>query len=133
MSIYVDTSAFIVLSDVADSRNASANQAWSSTIDSGNDVITSSFVLIECICLLHARIGTIAVHKFLDDIIPIVRVIWTDPRVYALGVSALLASPGKGGPSLIDCVSFETIRACGINDVFAYDKHFEGRGYNLVG
>jgi predicted nucleic acid-binding protein len=48
-------------------------------------------------------------------------------------MSALLASSGKRSPSLVDCVSFEIIRKSAIDRAFAYDHHFEDRGFKLVG
>lgn len=40
---------------------------------------------------------------------------------------------GRGDPSLVDAVSFELMRAEGIEEAFAIDPDFEREGFSLVG
>jgi predicted nucleic acid-binding protein len=38
----------------------------------------------------------------------------------------------RGGPSLVDCVSFVAMRDLRVRLAFAYDRHFETAGCRLV-
>lgn len=133
MNIYIDTSAFLAILDPSDHRNARAIQTWQDLIDSNDWLVTSSYVMIESISILHNRFSTPVVQRFLSEIVPIVEVDWADVGDHTVAVGALLSRPGKGGPSLVDCMSFETIRKRKLQDVFVYDRHFEDLGFNLIG
>jgi predicted nucleic acid-binding protein len=95
--------------------------------------VTSLYVVTETICLLHSRFGTQTVQALLTDIMLIVEVVWADVPMHAEAVTAMLAHPGKSGPSLVDCMSIEVIRRRGIEDVFAYDRHFADRASTCWG
>lgn len=133
MVTYVDASAFFAIVSSSDKNNQAAEAAWIELLDKGAHLVTSNYVLIETIALLHARLGTLAVQRYLSDIMPMVEVAWADVGSHVAAVTAMLAHPGKGGPSLVDCMSFEVIRERRITEVFTYDRHFEGRGFTIIG
>jgi predicted nucleic acid-binding protein len=54
-----------------------------------------------------------------------------DVTLHTAGVSSVLAA-GRRGLSLVDCVSFATMRNLGIGDVFAFDEHFAQQGFTCV-
>ena len=72
-----------------------------------------------------------AVHRFQQDMLPVIKVEWIDKHVHNFGVAALLQE-SKRELSLVDCISFVTIRHLGIQKVFAFDKHFEQHGFVLI-
>lgn len=133
MMTYIDTSAFLAMLDPSDHRYSRAVQTWQMLVDREDRLLISSYVLIETISVLHRRFGMHVVGRFLADIMPVLEIAWMDVNFHTIAVSALLSHPGKGGPSLVDCMSFEVIRQQRIQDVFAYDKHFEGRGFTVIG
>lgn len=133
MSTFVDASAFFAVMDQSDRCHSSAISMWQSLLDHEKPLVTSSYVLIETISLMHNRFGTGLVRRFLNDIVPVVEIVWADVPDHVAAVSAMLVHTGKSGPSLVDCMSFHVIRQRQICDVFAYDKHFEGHGFNLIG
>jgi uncharacterized protein len=133
MTVFVDTSAFYAIVDTTDAHHASAMKTWQSLLGHDDRLITSLYVVTETIALLHNRLGTEVVSRFAQDNLPVVMVLWTDLAVHNLALGAMLATPGRSGPSLTDCVSFESIRTHRIDQVFAYDQHFMNRGFNLVG
>jgi predicted nucleic acid-binding protein len=59
-------------------------------------------------------------------------VVWVDQQIHEVATAAALAGSGRGTPSLVDCVSFEVIRLCSVDTVFAFDKHFRARGCRLL-
>jgi predicted nucleic acid-binding protein len=113
---------------VNDPKHKAATATWGRLVTDDETVVTSSYNLIETISLLHSRHGTDVVQRFLSDILPLVEVVWVDVPMHAAAVTAMLAHPGKSGPSLVDCISIEVIRRRRIEDVFAYDH-----GFNLLG
>lgn len=133
MITYLDSSAFLAVVNPSDNCHASAVAVWQGLIDREERLITSSYVLIETIAVMHRRLGTGVVYRFLNDILPAVELVWADVSDHTAAVSVMFAHPGKSGPSIVDCVSFQVIRQRRIRDVFAYDKHFEGHGFTLIG
>lgn len=133
MSIYVDTSAFLAVINPSDNKHSSASRSWINLVKQSQRMVTSQYALVETITLIHSRHGTSGVERFLTDIAPVVEIAWPDVNSHSAAVRAMLAHPGKSGPSLVDCMSFEVIRQRGIKDVFSYDRHFSGRGFKIVG
>jgi len=133
VTTYVDTSAFIALAHHDDIMNVRASKMWADLVERREVVVTSLYVVIETIALLHRRFGTHTVEQFLSDIMPLVQIVWAEVPMHMAAVTAMLAHPGKSGPSLVDCMSFEVIRKRRIEDAFAYDPHFAGRGFNVIG
>ncbi len=131
MSVFVDTSAILATIDAADPRHAEANRVWRDLVASGDRLITSNYVIVETVSLLHSRLGASVARKFVRVAVPEIDVVWVDQRLHDIAISAALAVEGRGGPSLVDCVSFEIISA-EYAAVFAYDKHFAQRGYKFV-
>ena len=133
MVVYVDASAFFALVGQSDQKHQAATTTWLDLLKKPEHLVTSNYVLIETIALSHARLGTPAVERYLSDIIPVVEVVWADVNSHIAAVTAMLAHPGKSGPSLVDCMSFEVIRERRISDVFTYDRHFDGHGFTVIG
>lgn len=132
MTTFIDTSAFLTILDADDLNNQAAKAVWAERISSGDILVTTNYVVLETTAVLHRRHGLPAVRWFVDDMLPVVHVEWVDQSMHADAMKSLLAGSRKS-PSLVDCVSFEAISRLKIADVFAYDKHFEDRGFNLVG
>ena len=133
MSIYIDSSAFLAVIDASDKFHPSAVSVWQELLDQQERLVISSYTLIETIAVLHSRLGTIVVTRFLSDLLPAVEVVWADVSDHKAAVLAMLVRPGKSGPSIVDCMSFHVIRQRQIGDVFTYDKHFQGHGFNVIG
>jgi len=133
MSVFVDTSAFVALANSDDARHPSAAKAWAELLARPDPIITSNYVVCEAVALLQNRHGTAAVRRFTEEMLPAARIEWVDAAVHDVGLAAVLAVPGKSGPSLTDCTSFELIRRHRIESVFAYDRHFTDRQFNLTG
>jgi len=77
--------------------------------------------------LFQNRLGIEAVAVLWEKLAPAMDVEWIDLKTHETAMSALLAG-SKSGPSLVDCVGFEVIRARRIESVLVFDKHFESRG-----
>ncbi|MDP2661720.1 MAG: hypothetical protein Q8R28_13415 [Dehalococcoidia bacterium] len=70
-------------------------------------------------------------RDFQTQFVPLLRVHWVNESVHKLAVAALLTA-GRRNLSLVDCVSFETMRRLGLDKAFAFDAHFAEQGFNCV-
>ncbi|MHB9035368.1 MAG: type II toxin-antitoxin system VapC family toxin [Armatimonadota bacterium] len=133
MSVYIDTSAFYAIIDATDGNHQRAVSCWRNILQQGESLVTSSYVVTEIVALLHNRFGTDVVRRFVDDDLPVVDIYWADASIHDSAIRAMLTFRGKRGPSLTDCAGLEIVRLLGIQQVFAYDRHFENHGVGLVG
>lgn len=132
MSVFVDTSAFLAIANRDDPQHQSAAKAWKRLIDNQELMITSNYVVVETMALLQNRHGITAVRQFVETMLPMCVIEWVDSSTHETAISAVLASGGKRNPSLVDCVSFEIIRLHKIEAAFVFDRHFEGRSFEMV-
>ncbi len=128
MSLFVDTSAFFAVLDGSDRHHPKARQIWKDLIESSDDLVSTSYVLVETFALLQSRLGMEAVRCFDKDILPVVRVHWVSESDHLASVSALLTA-GRRQLSLVDCVSFTVMRQLQIRRAFAFDSDFADQGF----
>ncbi|MBM4431479.1 MAG: PIN domain-containing protein [Chloroflexi bacterium] len=128
MSIYVDTSALYAVLDADDRNHPAAREAWAGLLQSGESLLCSNYVLVECFALVQHRLGLAAVRALQEDVVPVLSVYWVDEAVHAAGISALLTA-GRERLSLVDCTSFELMRRLGLRTAFTFDEHFAEQGF----
>ncbi len=131
MKVFIDTSAFYALLDRDDSNHQRAKKRWTDLLTSETVLVTNNYVLVETFALIQNRLGMEAVRGFQEDILPLINVEFINSGVHKSSVSALLAS-SRRKLSLVDCVSFETMRNLGIKTVFAFDPHFKEQGFDTI-
>ena len=56
---------------------------------------------------------------------------WMTEAQHTTGVTALLTASSRR-LSLVDCVSFATMRRLGIKTAFVFDRHFSEQGFVCV-
>jgi predicted nucleic acid-binding protein len=59
------------------------------------------------------------------------RVDWVAEGRHCAAAGALLAA-GRKKLSLVDCVSFQTMRELGVRSAFCFDKHFREQGFETI-
>jgi len=131
MLILIDTSAFLAVLDKDDTNHSTAKKLWHELLHSESVFISNNYILVESFALIQRRLGMEAVRVFQEDILPLINIEWIDKETHKSGMSALLAS-SKRKLSLVDCVSFETMRTLGIKTVFAFDPHFSEQGFKCL-
>jgi predicted nucleic acid-binding protein len=72
-----------------------------------------------------------AAKDLLEEIVPLLSVVWVDEATHQLAITALLAA-NRRDLSLVDCVSFDVMRRLRIERAFALDQHFADRGFECV-
>ncbi len=131
MSVFMDTSALYAVLDADDQNHAHAKHAWVNLLGQEEELVCTNYILVETSALVQRRLGMEAVRVLQEDVVPILTVEWVDERVHAAGVAALLTA-ARRQLSLVDCISFETMRRLGLRTAFAFDDHFAEQGFELV-
>ena len=131
MNIFIDTSAFFAVLDKRDRDHSAADRIWQRIITSGDVLLCHNYVLIEISALLQHRLGLDAVRTFEENIVPLLNVLWIDERTHRSAVSAFLAA-SRRSLSLVDCVSFEVMRAAGVKTAFVFDSDFKEQGFDCL-
>ena len=131
MAIFVDTSALLAVLDADDEYHAPAKGLWEQLVLQDQSLAFTNYILVETFALAQHRLGMNAVRTLEDNIVPVVAVEWVDPQTHASGVSALLIA-GRRDLSLVDCVSFETMRRLGMDTAFTFDRHFSEQGFTTI-
>jgi predicted nucleic acid-binding protein len=131
MTVFVDTSALYAVLDRGDDRHAGAAATWRQLLEGASDLLTTNYVLLEVSVLLQNRLGLPALRTFHEDIAPLLSVDWIGEQQHQAALAAVLAA-GRKKLSIVDCISFESMRAHGIRDVFCFDRHFREQGFQLI-
>ena len=130
MSIFADTSGLYAVFARDDANHLKAKSAWVDWLRGGEALVTNNYVMLETLALLQHRIGIAAVRALHEDVAPVLRIEWVSEEQHHSGVAAVLAA-GRRGLSLVDCVSFQTMRQHGLRTAFCFDAHFREQGFQI--
>lgn len=131
MSIFVDTSGLFAVLDADDSNHSRAKEQWSRLLATQEQLVSTNYVLVEAFALVQRRLGMEAVKSLHEDIVPILIIEWIDASQHAAAVSELLAASNRQ-ISLVDCVSFGTMKRLQITQAFAFDEDFRVQGFETL-
>lgn len=130
-NIFIDTSAFYALMDRSDSYHQQAKKLWTFLLDEEITFKTTNYIIIETLALLQNRLGFDAAHLYSNDILELVDILWVDEPRHTLAFELWL-SLGRKKLSLVDCVSFITMRHYRLENVFGFDRHFDQQGFKIL-
>jgi len=130
-AVFVDTSALLALLNAKDENHARAERAFANLRARQAALVSTCFVLVETYALVGRRLGLDAVRGFRADFAPLVEVVCVDDALHNAGLD-LLAERRTRRLSLVDAVSFITMRQRNVAEAFAFDPHFEQEGFSLV-
>ena len=88
-------------------------------------------MLLETAALLQHRIGVAAVRALHEEVMPLLQVDWVSEERHRSGMEAVLAASRKK-LSLVDCVSFQTMRSRRVSTAFCFDAHFKEQGFTTM-
>lgn len=128
-AVFCDTSALLAVLDRDSDVHEDAARCWQALVNSATPLITTNYIIVEMTALLQRRIGLEAVRRFQYDVLPIIEVAWIDETAHSRAMQSMLTS-NRRQLSLVDCVSFDTMRQRGITVAFAFDQHFAEQGFN---
>jgi len=131
MNVFVDTSALLAVLDRDEAHHAQAASTWAELLERDEDLVTTNYVLVETYALAQRRLGLDAVRVLAQDFVPLMTVTWVDAALHDAGLAAVLGA-NRRDLSLVDCVSFGTMRQRHLDAVFAFDADFGAQGFQLV-
>jgi len=131
MVTFADTSGLYALLDAQNVAHRLAAEAWAALRQANEEIVTTSYVVLETVCLLQSRLGLDPVRDLVGGIVPLLTVEWVDREAHEAAVAALLAA-NRRDLSLVDCVSFEIMRRLGLHRAFTLDPHFREQGFDCV-
>ena len=129
--VFADTSGLLALVNAEDENHARAYRAFANLRTRRAPLVSTSFVLVETYALIDRRFGLDAVRSFRADFSPLLDVVWVDEVLHDAGLDLLL-NRNKRLVSLVDAVSFVTMRQRNVAEAFAFDPHFAQEGFSLV-
>jgi len=127
---FVDTSALLAFLD-SDAARHEEVVASSVEIFRERRAVTHNYVLIETEALARRRLGARVARRLLEDVAPVLEVVWVDAALHEAAVTAHLRSLRRRS-SLVDHVSFELMRRRGMRSALALDHDFGREGFDLV-
>ena len=134
MRVLVDTSALLALSRKRDQYHARAVGLAERHLASGGQYVGTTLILSELyshlLYLRDAAPARAALLALLDD--PMHEWLEVGAELVRDGVTNWLTRFADQRFSLVDAVSFEVMRREKITHAFAFDRHFEVAGYNLL-
>ena len=126
--IFIDTSAVFALASARDLNHHGARRRFAALLRTRRQILTHSYVLSESMALLQHRLGRDSALAFASEARAF-EVACVDESLHASAVAALRGAPRS--VSLVDQVSFLVMRAHGIDEAFAFDRHFTSAGFRL--
>lgn len=127
---FVDSSALLAFLDRDAARHGEV-VASLGRVFSERSGITHNYVLIETEALAHRRLGTRVARRLLEDVVPVLEIVWVDEGLYAAAVTAHLRTLRRRS-SLVDQVSFELMRRRDIPVAIALDRDFAREGFEVL-
>ena len=131
--IFVDTSALYAALDADDENHPAAAAGWRQLLDAlatgSTSALTHSGVLTETAALVQRRLGMAALRSLLDDIVPLLDVVWVDERMHRAAAVAVTAA-NQRYVSLVDWTSFLVMRDRAVHVAFAFDADFTAQGFD---
>jgi len=97
MAVYVDTSAVLALLAARDQNHDEALVTWQDPIAAQEELVCSSYVLIETFALVQSRLGMDAVQALQTDARPALTVVWVTQEIHEAGVTQRCRFPGGRG------------------------------------
>ncbi len=134
MRALIDTSALLALSNARDQHHARAVEIAGRHRSAGGTFVGTTLVLSEfhshLLYLRDAAVARTALRHLLDD--PIQAWVEVGPELVREATGGWLVRYEDQAFSLVDAVSFEVMRAEKLTAAFAFDRHFEVAGFELL-
>jgi predicted nucleic acid-binding protein len=131
VTLFVDTSGLYAVLDSASDTHARARLAWAEILERGEPLVTTSYVVVECLALAQRRLGFEAARLIPDALVPVMDIVFVTSEMHARAQEAWLAARRRD-LSLVDLVSFAYMREQRLERVFGSDAHFSQQGFHLA-
>jgi uncharacterized protein len=128
MKVFVDTGAFIALTDADDESHRDAASFYRNTKEKGTRFVTTNFVVCETMNYLRARVSFRIAVLFRENLqkSDFIDVVTVAPSMEQGAFAIFKRYTDKGEDfSFTDCTSFSVMKSLKLKRAFAFDKHFE--------
>lgn len=130
MKVFIDTGAFLAISDKSDTHHKTAVSAYQKIVDQKASLYTSNYVIDETITLIRARVSHTAAVAFIKNFeVSDIKVLRVAEKEERMAKKIFIRYKDKGF-SFTDCTSFALIEGHSIDAVLSIDEHFEQYGYS---
>ena len=128
--VLVDTSAFYALVSSGDEFHQQASATYADLLDRRVSLYTTSYVLVECMALVHRRLGFSTLQVFVNSIRDFVTVLWVDANNHWSSWDAMNERQG----TRLSFVDWTTLMMAKLLDakVFAFDDDFALEGLDVL-
>ncbi len=132
--VFVDTSAWIAISDAGDKYHYPAKTVYTALLKERRMLVTTNLVIAETYILIRRRAGHARAVRWLQSVngSPRLRKVWSDASLEAQAEEVLLKHSDQDY-SYTDAVSFVVMREEGIEEAFTFDRHFGTMGLTVIG
>ncbi len=127
---FVDTSALLAFLDRDAARHDPVVASLAAILADGSGV-SHNYVVVEAEALANRRLGGAVARRLLEDVVPLLDVVWIDAELHDAAASAHLKDLRRR-TSLVDHVSFEVMRRRGVDVALALDADFASAGFRLL-
>jgi len=125
MKIFIDTGAFIALTDADDDNHTAAGNYYKDSIEKGTKFIATNFVICETMNYLRAKISHKVSVIFRENLKKsgFFEIINITPLLENTAFAIFKQYADKDF-SFTDCTSFAVMKSLKVSRAFAFDKHF---------
>jgi hypothetical protein len=126
MKLFVDTGAFIALTDADDENHKAAASFYRDAKEKGTRFVTTNFVVCETMNYLRARISHNIAVLFRENLKKsgFIEIVTVTPFIEDAAFNIFKRYTDKDF-NFTDCTSFSIMRSLKLKGAFAFDKHFE--------
>ena len=132
-AIFVDASAWIAVANQGDTNHKVAAEVYPRLLANYQRLVTTNLVVVETYITLRHELGHRAAIAFLDSVrgSPRIERVFSTPALEQ-EAEVILRRYDDQDFSYTDAVSFALMKARGIKEAFAFDKHFSTAGFQRV-
>ncbi|MEK6651693.1 MAG: PIN domain-containing protein [Nitrospirota bacterium] len=126
MKLFIDTGAFIALTDMSDENHQAANNFYMKVKEKGIKLVTTNFVVCETMNYLRAKVSHDVAVAFREGFkkSSLFEIIDITPLLDEAAFRIFKQYADKDF-SFTDCTSFAAMQFLKLRKAFAFDKHFE--------
>lgn len=131
--IFVDSGAWLALADRRDRYHETAVTTYPQLLRQTPRFVTTNLVIAESYNLIRRRLGYEPGISFLQSLRQTSRLVrvYSDERL-EIEAEEILKQYTDQTFSLVDAVSFAVMQQRSLNQVFAFDSHFQVMGFTLL-
>ena len=128
--VLVDTSAFYALVSSADEFHQRASTAYADLLDQRVGLYTTSYVMVECMALIHRRLGFSVLDSFVGSVRDTVTILWVDAMSHWGSWDAMRERQGTS-LSFVDWTTVILAKSLDAR-LFAFDEDFVREGLEVI-